>query len=150
MRRALDPIVYNDDYNFEIGKPIKLVEGNDVTIFATGSMVSHSVGASRILRKQNIKASVINIHTIKPLDFDIVNKYSEQRKLIVTVEEHSIIGGLASVISEANSRLPNNAKQLPISLPDKYFQGGEYLDLLNRYYLNSEEIAKSIIKNLVV
>ena len=147
---ANNSIVYDDDYDFEIGKPIKLKDGDDVTIFATGSMVSHSIGASRILSKQNIKASVINIHTIKPLDFNIVNKYSEQRKLVVTVEEHSIIGGLASAISEANSHLSNNAKQLSISLPDKYFQGGEYLDLLNRYNLNSEGIAKSIMKNLVL
>ena len=141
-------IVYNDDYDFEIGKAIKLEDGDDVTIFATGSMVSHSISASKILRKQNIRASVINIHTIKPLDFNIVNKYSEQRKLVVTVEEHSIIGGLASAISEVNSHLSSNAKQLSISLPDKYFQGGEYLDLLNRYNLNSEGIAKSIMKNL--
>ena len=147
---ANNPIVYNDDYNFEIGKPIKLEEGNDVTIFATGSMVSHSVGASRILNKQNIKASVINIHTIKPLDFDFINKNSEKRKLIVTVEEHSVIGGLASAISEANSHLTNRTKQLSISLPDKYFQGGEYLDLLNRYNLNSEGIAKTITENLAI
>ncbi len=147
---ANNPIVYNDDYKFEIGKPIKLEEGNDITIFATGSMVSRAVDASKILSKQNIKASVINVHTIKPLDINFVNKNSENRKLIVTVEEHSVIGGLASAISEANSQLINKSKQLSISLPDKYFQGGEYLDLLNKYNLNSEGIATTITKNLAI
>ena len=83
----------------------------------------------------------------QPLDLNFVNKHSRKRKLIVTVEEHSVIGGLASAISEANSNLEDRSKQLSISLPDEYFKGGEYLDLLARYNLNSEGIANTIIKN---
>ena len=145
---ANSPIVYNDDYNFEIGKPIELKEGNDITIFATGSMVFHALEASKILETQNIKAKVVNIHTIKPLDHSLINKYSEKKKLIVTVEEHSPIGGLSSAVSEANSFVQNRTKQISISLPDKYFNGGEYLDLLNSYDLNSKGIANKIIANL--
>ena len=89
-----NPIVYNDEYEFEIGKSIKMREGNDITIFATGSMVYNSIKASEILKKHNLEASVINIHTIKPIDKETINKYSIKKKLIVTVEEHSIIGGL--------------------------------------------------------
>ena len=65
-----NPVVYNEDYDFQIGKTIKLEEGTDITIFATGSMVSYSIEASKILKKNNISASVINVHTIKPLDID--------------------------------------------------------------------------------
>jgi len=145
---ANNPVVYKEDYNFEIGKPIKLEEGKDITIFATGSMVAPSIEASKILRDKNISADVINVHTIKPLDLNFVNKHSRKRKLIITVEEHSVIGGLASAISEANSNLEDRSKQLSISLPDEYFKGGEYLDLLARYNLNSEGIAKAISENL--
>ena len=143
-----NPVVYNEDYDFQIGKTIKLEEGTDITIFATGSMVSYSIEASKILKKNNISASVINVHTIKPLDKDSVNKNSDNKKLIITVEEHSIIGGLSSAIAEANKNLKNRPKQLSLSLPDKYFHGGEYFDLLNKFNLNPEGIAKNIIKNL--
>jgi len=145
---ANNPIVYNEDYDFEIGKAIKLRDGDDVTIFATGSMVFHSLGAAKILEEHKIKAGVFNIHTIKPLYNEIINKNSENKKLIVTVEEHSAIGGLSSAIAESNSRLPNKAKQLSISLPDKYFQGGEYFDLLNKFDLNSKGIAGKVLNSL--
>tara|TARA_Y100000310_G_scaffold123021_1_gene121782 strand:- start:5119 stop:6093 length:975 start_codon:yes stop_codon:yes gene_type:complete len=143
-----NPIVYNDEYEFEIGKSIKMREGNDITIFATGSMVYNSIKASEILKKHNLEASVINIHTIKPIDKETINKYSIKKKLIVTVEEHSIIGGLGSAISESNAALQNAARQLSISLPDKYFGGGEYSDLLKKYNLDPEGITKLILKNL--
>ena len=144
-----NPIVYNDDYQFEIGKCNKLQDGDDITIFATGSMVSNSIKASEILKKQNIKAAVINVHTIKPIDQEAINKYSENKSFIITVEEHSAIGGLSSAVSEANALLPNKARHLSISLPDKYFNtGGEYLDLLKKYNLDAEGIANLIKKNL--
>ena len=143
-----NPIVYNDDYEFEIGKSIKIIEGADISIFATGSMVYNSLKAAEILKKNNLEASVINIHTIKPIDKKTINKYSEKRRLIVTVEEHSIIGGLSSAVSESNAALQNATKQLSISLPDKYFGGGEYSDLLKKHNLDPEGIAKLIIKNL--
>ena len=144
-----NPIVYDNDYQFEIGKCIKLQDGDDVTIFATGSMVSNSIKASEILKKQNIKAAVINVHTIKPIDKETINTYSKNKKFIVTVEEHSAIGGLSSAVSEANALLPDKARHLSISLPDKYFNtGGEYLDLLKKYNLDADGIANLIKKNL--
>ena len=108
-------------------------------------MVSSSIKAAEILKKHNLKASVINVHTIKPLDLESVKKYSEKKRLIVTVEEHSAIGGLGSAISNANGLMPNKPRLLSISLPDKYFNtGGEYLDLLQKYKLDAEGIADSI------
>ena len=127
---------------------IKIIEGADISIFATGSMVYNSLKAAEILKKNNLEASVINIHTIKPIDKKTINKYSEKRRLIVTVEEHSIIGGLSSAVSESNAALQNATRQLSISLPDKYFGGGEYSDLLKKNNLDPEGIAKLIIKNL--
>ena len=142
-----NPIVYSDDYNFEIGKCIKIQEGEDITIFATGSMVSNSIKAAEILKKNNLNVSVINVHTIKPLDIESIKKHSEKKRLIVTVEEHSAIGGLGSAISNANALMPNKPRLLSISLPDKYFNtGGEYLDLLEKYKLSAEGIADSIKK----
>ena len=143
-----NPIVYNDDYEFEIGKSIKIREGNDISIFATGSMVYNSIKASEILKKHNLEASVINIHTIKPIDKETINKNSVRKKLIVTVEEHSLVGGLGSAVSETNASLQNTARQLFISLPDKYFGGGEYVDLLKKCNLDPEGIARSILKKL--
>ena len=145
---ANNPIVYQDDYKFEIGKPIILKDGKDITIFATGSMVFPSIEASEILKKKNINARVINVHTIKPLDFNFINQNSSKQKMIVTVEEHSLIGGLSSAVSEANSFLKEKPSQLSISLPDEYFNGGEYKDLLDKHGLNPAGIAEKIIKNL--
>jgi transketolase len=145
-----NPIIYSDDYKFEIGKSIRIREGDDISIFATGSMVYNSIKASEILKKHNLEAAVINVHTIKPIDKETINKYSKKKKLIVTVEEHSAVGGLGSAVSETNASLENTARQLFISLPDEYLCGGEYLDLLKKCNLNSEGIAQSIIKNLNV
>ena len=143
-----NPPVYNDDYNFQIGKGIELLKGRDISIFATGSMVYHSIEASKILKKNNIEASVININTIKPIDKECVNKNSLEKKLIVTVEEHSIIGGLSSAVSESNSLIKNTPEQLSISLPDNYFNGGDYKDLLAKYNLNPLGISKLIMNKL--
>jgi len=143
-----NPAVYSDNYNFKIGKPIELTKGKDVVIFSTGSMVYNSIEASKILKKNKIKASVINVHTIKPLDKKSINKYSINKKLIITVEEHSIIGGLSSAIAEANSSTRKLAPQFSISLPDNYFNGGDYKDLISKHNLSPKKIAKNIIKKL--
>ena len=143
-----NPIVYNEDYDFKIGKGIEIIKGKDITIFATGSMVFHSIEAAKILKKNDIDASVVNINTIKPLDKKCINKNSLGKKLIVTVEEHSIVGGLSSAIAEANSSNVNMPKQLSITLPDNYFNGGDYNDLLNKYNLNSSGISTLIVNKL--
>ena len=99
-----NPMVYDKDYNFEIGKSIKLSEGKDITIFSTGSMVYNSLQAAKKLKEKNISSTVINMHTIKPLDTKAVEEACSSSKMIVSVEEHNVIGGLGSAISEQKSK----------------------------------------------
>lgn len=94
------PIIYHEDYEFKIGESVTLTEGKDVSIFATGLMVSEALEAASILRKRGIEVKVIDIHTIKPLDIKAIKKAAEEKKLIVTVEEHNLTGGLGSAVVE--------------------------------------------------
>ena len=98
--RLAVPVVFGDDYKFEIGKGVELKEGNDVTIIATGLMVNEALQAHELLKAEGINARVINMATIKPLDAEIVIKAAKETGAIVTAEEHSVIGGLGSAVSE--------------------------------------------------
>lgn len=140
-----NPIVYDKDYNFEIGKSIKLAEGKDITIFCTGSMVYNSLQAAKKLSEKNISSTVINMHTIKPLDIKAVEEACSSSKMIVSVEEHNIIGGLGSAISEQKSKISNSPKLLTIGIEDQYSKGGSYKFLLEKHGLTSEKIASKIL-----
>ena len=142
-----NPIVYDKDYNFEIGKSITLKEGEDITIFASGASVFESLKAAKILEKENLSCSVINMHTIKPLDTEAVKKACKS-KLIATVEEHNIIGGLGSAISEYKSTLSSAPKQVFFGIRDTYSKGGNYKFLLNKHGLTAEKIVNDILFNL--
>ena len=98
------PIVYKENYDFQIGKAITLQEGEDVAIIATGSMVAQSIKAAKLLEAEGISCSVINMHTLKPLDVDAVIEANKRHKLIVTAEEHSVIGGLYGAVAEVLCR----------------------------------------------
>jgi len=141
-----NPIVNIEDYDFEIGKSITLKEGDDITIFAHGSMVYEAIEAAEILKEENISASVINMHTIKPLDTNSIDNAVMSSKYIVSVEEHSVIGGLGSAISEYTSKIKNTPPQLTLGLPDKFVKTGSYDFLLDKYRLTSKKITKDIIK----
>ena len=140
-----NPIVYKTDYDFKIGKAVTLKSGYDVTIIATGTMVYESLVAAEILEAQSISTAVINVHTIKPMDDDTIIKSATLSKLIVTVEEHSIIGGLGSAIAECKSRIKISVPQLMLGLPDKFGKAGEYKYLLEQYGLTGKQIAANII-----
>ena len=142
-----NPIVYDKDYNFEIGKSIKLREGSDVAIFSSGSCVNNSLKASELLSEKNISCSVINMHTIKPLDTKAILEVCNH-KLIVSIEEHNIIGGLGSAISEFKSTLEKSPKQLFLGIKDMYGKGGTYNHLLNKHGLTPEKIVENVLKNL--
>ena len=142
-----NPIVYDKDYNFEIGKSIKLREGSDVAIFSSGSSVNNSLKASELLSEKNISCSVINMHTIKPLDTKAILEVCNH-KLIVSIEEHNIIGGLGSAISEFKSTLEKSPKQLFLGIKDMYGKGGTYNHLLNKHGLTPEKIVENVLKNL--
>ncbi len=142
--RANIPAVYREDYDFSFGKAVVMREGSDVTIFTMGTMTAPSIKAAEMLAEKNISAAVVNVHTIKPLDAETVNKYSVSRKLIISVEEHGIIGGLGSAIADHNSEKQSSPPQLKIGVPDAYCKTGSYEYLLNKYGLTAEKICARI------
>ena len=140
-----NPIVYKDDYKFKIGKAIVLKKGNDIAIFATGSMVYLSLEVAKMLENKGLSVAVINIHTIKPIDVSVIKSYSKNKKLIVSIEEHSIIGGLGSSIAEINTRINKSAKHLILGLADNYDISGDYNYILKKNNLEQKKILKKIL-----
>ena len=145
---ANNPIVNNADYKFEIGKSIQLKEGEDVTIFSAGAMVYNSLEAAEKLNEKNISCSVINMHTIKPIDKEAIKNACEKSKIIVSVEEHNIIGGLGSAIAEYKATLSKSPKQLIIGVDDVYSKGGSYKFLQEKHGLSPDKIVDNILQNL--
>lgn len=139
--------VFNDPetYKFEIGKGIKLRDGKDVAIIATGLMVNESIEAAKILASKGINATVINIHTIKPIDKDIIIEATKNTGLVLTVEEHSVIGGLGSAVSDVLSE-NYPTKVIRIGVNDVYGHSGPAVDLLKEFGLSSENIVKTAIE----
>lgn len=141
--------VFNDleTYKFELGKGVTLREGNDITIIATGLMVNEAVAASDELKNEGISAGVINIHTIKPLDKELICKAAERSGILMTVEEHSIIGGLGAAVAEAvTDYYP--VPVIKIGVNDEYGYSGPAVDLLKRFGLCRENIIARVKKAL--
>ena len=143
-----NPPVYTEEYDFEIGKSITLRKGSDIAIFATGSMVYESLEAAKILDNSGISATVVNTHTLKPFDYSEIDKAISSSKIIVTVEEHSTIGGLGSIVAEYKAKFTNSPAQLILGLPDKFGKTAEYRYLLEKYRLVGDKIAIDIQKFL--
>ena len=139
-----NPIVYKEDYDFEIGKAIMLREGTDVAIIATGTMVHSSLKAVRFLEERGLSCKVIDMHTIKPLDKNVICMACET-KLIITVEEHSIIGGLGSAVAECLAQSDKHPPLLIIGISDEYKHAGDYFYLLEQYGLTPQKIAEKIL-----
>jgi len=143
-----NPIINSQDYNFEIGKPIELIKGNDVTIFSNGAILNEAMKASEILRNKNISCSVINVHTLKPVSLEVFENFFEDKKLIATVEEHNVIGGLGSTISDLMSQKKNLPNLIKFGINDNYSFHGDYEFLKKSHGLKSENIAGKILDNL--
>ncbi|MBQ5484188.1 MAG: transketolase family protein, partial [Lachnospiraceae bacterium] len=142
-RLAVPVINDREDYTFEIGKGYVLQEGTDVTIIATGLEVNESLEAAKLLKEQGISAEVVNIHTIKPIDKDLIIKEAKKTGKIVTVEEHSVIGGLGSAVAEVLSEhCPTQMKR--IGVYDVYGESGPAVDLLHKYQLDGAGIAAQV------
>ncbi len=142
--RLATPVI-NDrpDYKFELGKGVVLREGKDVTIIATGLCVAESLAAADMLAKDEIDAKVINIHTIKPLDEELVIAAAEETGKVVTVEEHSVIGGLGSAVCDCLSEnLPT--KVLKIGMNDMFGESGAAVKLIHKYGLDAEGICAKV------
>lgn len=142
-RLAVPVINDNAHYKFELGKGIVMREGKDLTIVATGLEVSESLAAAEKLAAEGIQARVINIHTIKPLDEELILKAAKETGKLVTVEEHSVIGGLGSAVCDC---LAANAptKVLKIGINDVFGESGPAKELLAKYGLDAEGIYKKI------
>ncbi|MEF9953280.1 MAG: transketolase family protein [Clostridium sp.] len=142
-RSAVPTINDKDSYKFELGKAVTLKEGTDVTIVATGIMVSKALDAAKALEADGINAEVINIHTIKPLDNEAIIASAKKTGKIVTCEEHSIIGGLGSAVCEVVSE---NAPSLvrKIGVNDTFGESGKPAELLVKYGLTTENIIAKV------
>ena len=142
-RLAVPVINDTEDYQFELGKAITLREGTDVTIIATGLPVSESLAAAEKLAADGISAEVINIHTIKPLDEEAVLKAAKKTGKIVTVEEHSVIGGLGSAVCDVVAR-EASAKVLKIGVNDVFGESGPAVQLIKKYGLDADSIYEKV------
>lgn len=142
-RLAVPTINDEASYEFQIGKGVTLKEGTDVTIIATGLMVSEALEAAKELEGQGIKARVINIHTIKPIDTEIIIKAAKETGAIVTAEEHNIIGGLGSAVAEVISEnAPVPLKR--IGTNDTFGESGKPAELMKKYGLTKENIISAV------
>lgn len=138
-RLAVPVINDRPDYKFEIGKGVVLREGTDVTIIATGLEVGESLEAAEKLAADGISAKVINIHTIKPLDEDLVVAAAQETGKVVTVEEHSVIGGLGSAVCDClSAKAPT--KVMKIGVNDTFGESGPALELIKKYGLDADSI----------
>lgn len=143
LGRSAVPTLFGEDYNFEIGKGVVLKEGNDATIIACGMMVNEAILAADMLKEENINVRVINMSTIKPIDTELIIKAAKETKAIVTAEEHSIIGGLGSAVSEVVSEnCPIIVKKVGIN--DCFGESGTPAELLEKYGLTAKHIVEKV------
>ncbi len=145
--RLAIPVYFGDDYKFEIGKGVTLKDGNDITIIATGIMVPEALAAYETLKEQGINARIINMPTIKPIDEEIIIKAAKETGKIITVEEHSVIGGLGSAVCDVVSE--NYPVQVTkIGVNDEFGKSGPAKELLNEFGLSAENIVATALKVL--
>jgi len=150
--RANAPIIYEKDYveNIELGKGLVVEDGSDISIIACGTMVDPAIDARKTLLKYDIEAKVIDMHTIKPLDEKLIIKCARETGAVITVEEHSIIGGLGSAIAETILESNISIKFKRMGVKDIFCESGEPRDLLEKYGLNEKHIVKNVKKLLSV
>ena len=142
-RLAVPIINDKDSYHFEIGKGITLKEGKDVTMAATGLCVSEALVAAQMLEKEGIDAEVINIHTIKPIDEELLVASATKTGKVVTIEEHSVLGGLGGAVSEVlGTRCPVPTQR--IGIEDTFGESGPAAELIKKYGIDAESICRKV------
>lgn len=139
--------VFEEEYPFEIGKANVLCEGTDAAVFATGIMVNEALEAAKLLEAEGKSVAVINVHTIKPIDAACVTKYAEKCGNVITVEEHSVIGGLGDAVADVLMGKVG-CKFKKIGVQDCFGQSGKAKDVLREYGLTADQIAQSIKETL--
>ena len=143
LARLATPIIYDENQEFKIGKAIQIGEGTDATVFATGVTVSEAIKAKEMLKEEGIDIRVVDMHTIKPIDKEIIVKCAKETKRLISVEDHSIIGGLGSQIAEVLvEEYPTKLERLGIK--DTFGKSGKANELLEYFKID----AKSIVENI--
>ncbi|MDC7226493.1 MAG: transketolase C-terminal domain-containing protein [Spirochaetales bacterium] len=142
------PIMYPEDFDFQIGKAVEYKEGSQVALISTGSMLGPAAEAAGTLEAKGISTRVVDMHTIKPLDTDMLDKVFAENRLIVTVEEHNCIGGLGSAVAEYKAGVEGAPRQVMASLGDEFKKIGDYKFKLKQSGLTAEDIAALAEANL--
>ena len=143
--RLATPIIYDETQKFEIGKGVQIGDGTDATVFATGVVVSEAIKAKEELEKEGINIRVVDIHTIKPIDEELIIKCAKETKKLISIEDHSIVNGLGTAISDVlTEKYP--AKLIKMGIKDRFGKSGPAKELLEYFELTSKEIVK-ICKN---
>ena len=143
--RLATPIIYDETQKFEIGKGVQIGDGNDATVFATGVVVSEAIKAKEELEKEGINIRVVDIHTIKPIDEELIIKCAKETKKLISIEDHSVVNGLGTAISDVlTEKYP--AKLIKMGIKDRFGKSGPAKKLLEYFELTSKEIVK-ICKN---
>lgn len=143
-----NPVVYKEEYQWEIGKAILHREGTDLAILATGTMVYEAIRTAKLLEKQEIFAAVYDVHTMKPMDYDLVNQLITKRIPIITMEEHSVQGGLGSIVASINGKAKSPVWQMMFGLPDSFLKAGSYHYLLEQSGLYAKGMAEKIMEEI--
>jgi len=144
LSRMATPIIYDENQKFEIGKAIQIGDGQDASIIATGDVVCEALKAKEILEEKGINVRVIDMHTIKPIDEEMIIKCAKETKKIITIEDHSIIGGLGSAVCEVLSeKYP--CKVIRMGIKDTFGKSGKAEELMKYFEITAEDIVKNII-----
>ena len=143
LSRLATPVIYNENQKFEIGKAIQIGDGTDATIFATGVTVSEALKAQEQLKENGIDVRVVDIHTIKPIDRDIIIKCAKETKKLISIEDHNVIGGLGSAISEVlTDECPT--KLIRLGINDTFGKSGNAVELMEYFGITAERIIEEV------
>lgn len=141
LSRLATPVIYDENQNFEIGKAVQIGDGTDGTIFATGVTVSEAIKAQDELKQKGINVRVVDIHTIKPIDKGMIVKCAKETKMLISIEDHNVLGGLGSAVSEVlTDECPKSLVRLGIK--DTFGKSGKAEELMKYFGITSESIVK--------
>lgn len=142
LARLATPIIYDENQEFSIGKAVQIGDGTDTTIFATGVTVAEALKAQELAKEKGMNIRVVDIHTIKPIDEDMIVKCAKETKKLISIEDHNIIGGLGSAISEVlTSKYP--CRLIRLGIPDTFGKSGKAEDLMEYYGITANKILES-------
>lgn len=145
LSRLNTPVIYEEKQQFKFGKGLQIGDGTDATVIATGVTVAQAIKAKRELEKKNIHIRVIDMHTIKPIDKELVIKAAKETKKIITIEDHSIIGGLGSAVSEILTD-EEPKKLIRMGIKDTFGKSGNAEELMKYFHIMAEDIIEEVIK----